>query len=368
MRITNGNPKRDGFRLVAEFEKHQHCYIIWPERTDNWREGGKAAQKVYTEVATAISKFEPVVMLVSSKQYQNARQQLPSQIKVIEMSNNDAWVRDYAPLFVKNEVGQVRGVDFRFNAWGGLLDGLYFPWDQDDLIAEKICELEGMDYYRLKDFILEGCAIHTDGEGTLITTEECLLSEGRNPQYTKSEIEQVLKEYCNVQQVIWLKRGVYFDETNGHIDNILNFVKPGVIVLTWSDDPEDLLYEICREWDEILSNQVDAQGRNFEIHKMIYPNSVFITKEESEGIDMINGTYPRLPGDQLSATYVNYYTANGGIIYPTFDDPNDQNAKKILQGLYSDCEVIGVPAREIALGGGNIHCITCSVPVRNQTF
>ncbi len=362
MKLKESTPKKDRFRLIAEFSENQACYMIWPERSDNWRGGGKLAQGVYAKVAEAIHRFEPVVMLVSKNQYKNARKKLSPTIKVIEMSNNDAWIRDFGPLFVQNEQGVIRGVDFRFNAWGGLLDGLYFPWDQDDLIAEKVCEIEGIDYYKIAKFILEGCSIHTDGEGTLITTEECLLSEGRNPDYSQKEIEAVLTEYCNVEKIIWLKQGIYFDETNGHVDNILNFVRPGVIVLTWTDDPEDLLYKICREWEQVLSTTTDAQGRTLEIHKLAYPDSVFITKEESEAIDMAHGTYPRLVGDRLSATYVNYYTAKGAIIFPTFDNPNDKKAKEKLQALYPEKEIIGIEAREIVLGGGNIHCITQGIP------
>ncbi|TLG76780.1 agmatine deiminase [Culicoidibacter larvae] len=366
MKIMERNPRLDGFSVVAEFEEHEQCYMMWPERTDNWREGGKPAQLTYAAVAEAIAEFEPVTMLVSPEQYQHARFILSDKIRVIEMSYNDAWIRDFGPMYVKNDQGDIRAVDWRFNAWGGLLDGLYFPWDKDDQVAEKICDIEHIDFYYIKKFILEGCSVHFDGQGTLITTEECLLSEGRNPDYSKAEIEEMLKTYCNVDKVIWLKRGVYFDETNGHIDNILNFVRPGVIVLTWSDDEDDLQYEISRECYEILSNARDAQGRQFEIHKINYPNSVFITKEESEGIDMVNGTYPRLTGDRLSATYVNYYTANGGIIFPTFDDPNDEHAKRMFEQLYPDYKVIGIPAREILLGGGNIHCITQGVPKRKK--
>lgn len=362
MKLTTSNPKEDGFFAPGEFDPHEETYLIWPERADNWRNGGKPAQAAYAAVAKAIALFEPVTMLVSAKQYKNVRQSLPEKIRVLEMSNNDAWIKDYGPIYVTNEKGEVRGVDWRFNAWGGLLDGLYFPWDQDDLIAEKLCEFNRIDYYSLKEFILEGCSIHLDGDGTLYTTEEVLLSEGRNGKLSKEEIETILKSYCNVEKIIWLKQGFFLDETNGDIDNMLNVVRPGELVLTWTDDPEDPQYEISKAAYEQLKNETDAKGRKLTIHKMLMPEPMYITTEESQGVDPVNGMLPRFPGDRLTASYVSYYTANGGIIYPLFNDKNDQAAGALLETLYPDRKIIGVPAREILLGGGNIHCIAQSIP------
>lgn len=362
MKLTTSNPKEDGFWAPAEYERHEETYMIWPERADNWRNGGKPAQKAYAAVAKAIAQFEPVTMLVSAKQYKNARQLLPNSIRVMEMSNNDAWIKDYGPIYVVNKNGKVRGVDWRFNAWGGLLDGLYFPWDQDDLIAEKLCEFKRLDYYSLEDFVLEGCSVHLDGEGTLYTTEEVLLSEGRNENYSKEEIEAILIDYFNVEKIIWLKQGYFLDETNGDIDNMINIVRPGELVLTWTEDPEDPQYEISKAAYEQLRQETDAKGRKLVIHKMVMPEPIYITTEESEGVDPVNGMLPRFPGDRLTASYVSYYTANGGIVYPIFNDKNDHKAQKLLEKLYPDRKVVGVPAREILLGGGNIHCIAQSIP------
>ncbi|WP_088838812.1 agmatine deiminase [Listeria sp. ILCC792] len=362
-KLKHETPNENGFFMPGEFEEHEGCLMIWPERTDNWRLGGKPAQKSYRDVAVAISKFEPVTMFVSYEQYANARDMLPDNIRVIEMSNNDAWMRDYGPIFLVNEARtKMRAVDFRFNAWGGLLDGLYFPWEKDDQMARKISDLFGIDYYFLDKFVLEGCSVHVDGDGTLITTEECLLSEGRNPHLSKAEIEDVLKTYFNVSKVIWLSHGFYLDETNGHIDNIVNFAAPGEIVLSWTDDKNDPQYEVSRECFQLLANETDAKGRKFHIHKLYCPTPMYITREESEGVDAIKGTIPRQPGDRLAASYVNYYTANGGIIFPLFDDENDIAARELLQTLYPTRKIIGIPAREILLGGGNIHCITEQIP------
>lgn len=362
MKRLNSTPKQDGFRMPGEFEHHAGCYMIWPERPDNWRLGAKPAQQVFTKVANTIGKYEPITMIVSKNQYQNARGMLNDYVRVVEMSNDDSWCRDCGATFVINDKGDVRGVDWAFNAWGGLVDGLYFPWDQDDKIAQKMCELERVDSYRLDNFILEGGSIHVDGEGTVMTTEETLLSEGRNSHMTKEEIEKTLLEYLNCEKMLWIPRGIYNDETNGHVDNICNFVKPGVVVLAWTDDENDPQYEISKEAYDYLSSQTDAKGRKLEIHKLHVPSPVLITKAESLGVDAIDGTLPRKEGDRLAASYVNYYTGNGFVAVPVFNDPKDQDAVNLLQKLYPDRKIEPIYAREILLGGGNIHCITQQLP------
>lgn len=361
MKTYQTSPKADGFRMPGEFEQHDGCWMIWPERQDNWRLGAKPAQAVFAKVAEAIARFEPMTVCVSQAQYNNARHMLADNIRVVEMSNDDSWIRDCGPTYVVNE-NEVRGIDWTFNAWGGLEDGLYFPWDKDDMVARKVCEISGHDRYRYDDFILEGGSIHVDGEGTLITTEECLLSEGRNSDLTREEIEDVLKESLNLEKIIWLPLGIYNDETNGHVDNIMHYVAPGKVVLAWTEDKNDPQYEICQTAYEILSNETDAKGRKIEVVKLLLPANILITKEESEGVDTVDGTLPRVEGDRLAASYANFYIANGGIIVPIFDDPNDSKAIETLQSVFPDREIVGIYAREILLGGGNIHCITQQQP------
>lgn len=349
--------------MPGEFEKHEGCWIIWPQRPDNWRMGGKPAQHVFVEVAKAINQFEPVTVVVNEDQYENCRGMVPPEIRVIEMSNDDAWIRDCGATFVVNdETGEVRGVDWRFNAWGGLYDGLYFPWDKDDEVARKMCDIERKACYRLENFVLEGGSIHTDGEGTIMVTEECLLSEGRNPDMTKEEITQMLCDYMGGEKVLWLKRGIYLDETNGHVDNICCFVKPGKVLLAWTDDKNDPQYEISKENLDYLESETDAKGRKIEVVKMYVPSPVLITKEEEAGVDAVDGTLPRLEGDRLAASYVNFYIANGGIVLPAFGDPNDERALKTIQECFPDRKVVQLYAREILLGGGNVHCITQQQP------
>ncbi len=360
----NTKPKHDGYRMPGEFEPHKQTWMVWPERTDNWRLGAKPAQKAFVEVAQAISHYEKVTVVVSAAQYENARHLLPDDVRVVEMSNDDAWMRDTGATFVVNDKGGVRGVDWEFNAWGGLVDGLYFPWDQDDKVAQKMCEIEEIDSYRTEGFVLEGGSIHTDGEGTLIVTEACLLSEGRNPHMSKEAIEEMLRDYLGVEKIIWLKNGIYLDETNEHVDNIVHYAAPGVVTLAWTDDENDPQYPLSKAAYEVLANTTDAKGRKLEIHKLHIPSTVEITEEESKGVDAVEGTLPREEGDRQAASYANYYICNDAVIYPTFgDETYDQKAKEVLQKVFPDRDVVGVYAREIILGGGNIHCITQQQPL-----
>ncbi|MDR3360619.1 MAG: agmatine deiminase [Bifidobacteriaceae bacterium] len=356
-------PVEDGFHMPGEFEPHDGCWLLWPERPDNWRLGAKPAQAAFAEVARAIAEFEPVTVGVSAAQYDNAVNQLGAKIRVVEISNNDSWVRDCGPTFVKNaQTGEIRGVDWVFNAWGGLHDGLYFPWDKDDQVARKICEIERIASYRVDGFVLEGGSIHSDGEGTVYTTEECLLSPGRNPELTKAQIEDKLRQHIGAEKVIWLKRGIFLDETNGHVDNICCPVKPGAVLLAWTDDESDPQHAISRENLEILLGERDARGREIEVVKLRLPQPILITAEESQGVDAVEGTLPRVEGDRLAASYVNFYIANGAIVAPSFGDPADKAAVDTLATAFPGRKIVTVPAREILLGGGNIHCITQQQP------
>lgn len=362
MRILKSTPASDGFRMPAEYEPHEGCIIIWPERSDSWQFGAYAARKAFIKVASAIAESENVTVCASAQQYNNAREALPPHIRVVEMSSNDAWARDVAPTFVKNSDGDIRGIDWYFNAWGGLNDGLYFPWDKDNAMAKKLCDLYNYDVYDAQDFVLEGGSIHVDGAGTAMVTEACLLSEGRNPDMTKEEITDKLKQYLNVQKVIWLKSGIYNDETNEHIDNICAFTSPGNVVLAWTDDEDDPQYPMSKSCLDILSHETDAAGRPIKVHKLPLPKPVCMTTEECEGLDNMDFEPTRDSGERLAASYVNFYIANGAIIMPGFNDTNDEPAKKILEGLFPDRKVIQIYARDILIGGGNIHCITQQIP------
>lgn len=354
-------PAADGFHMPGEFEPHSGSWMLWPERPSNWRCGAKPAQEAFAAVATAIAIGEPVSVGVSRAQFVHARSMLPDAIRVIELSSNDAWMRDVGPTFVVNGSGEVRGVDWMFNAWGGLVDGLYFPWDQDDLVARKVLEIERRQRYRAP-FVLEGGGIHVDGEGTLITTEECLLNPGRNPQLDAGQMEILLHEYLGVTTVIWLGKGVINDEVDGHVDNLCCFARPGEVVLTWTDDKRDPQYRVSLDAYERLMSARDARGRRLKIHKLQQPGPLFRTHAETRSIDTVDGTIARRAGERLAGSYVNFHMGNSTIVMPLLDAKRDRAAAKTLARIFPERRVIGVQAREILLGGGNIHCITQQVP------
>ena len=362
-RIKKTSPKQDGYRMPGEFEPQERVYMIWPERTDNWRGGAKPAQEAYANVAKAISRFTPVTMLVNRDQYANARARLPREIKVLEMSSNDAWCRDCGPTFLINDKGERRACDWTFNAWGGLVDGLYFPWDADDAIAEKICELEDIDSYRLDDFVLEGGSFHVDGEGTVLTTEMCLLSEGRNCHMSKSVIEAKLKEYLGCDKVLWLKDGIDPDETNGHVDDVACFVRPGEVACIYTENKSDPFYKVAQDNYKALCEMTDAKGRKLKVRKVCTPSKLVLL-EGAETIDRVAGTVPRKNGEICIASYLNYLVTNNGVIVPQYDDENDKLALAQLKEIYPDKEVVGVKNIEIVFGGGNIHCITQQLPAK----
>ncbi len=372
-RIYNSTPKQDGFRMPGEFEPQDHIFMIWPQRTDNWRQGAKPAQRAFTEVAKAIAKHTPVTMLVNNSQYANARARLPENIRVVEMSSDDSWCRDCGPTFVVNdETGEIRGVDWIFNAWGGLKDGLYFPWANDDAMAQKICDLQGIDSYRTDadscpaglDFILEGGSIHVDGEGTLITTEMCLLNpdSGRNyPDLDKEQIEMMLKEYLNLEKIIWIKDGIDPYETNGHIDDVACYIRPGEVACIWTEDENHPFYAAAQAAYKTLSEATDAKGRKLKVWKMCMTKEPCYLKD-ADSIDTATGAIPREEGEISIASYMNFLITNNAIILPQYGDENDALAVQQAQEMFPGYTIEPVMTTEVAYGGGNIHCITQQQP------
>jgi agmatine deiminase len=354
-------PAADGFRMPAEWEPHSGCWMAWPERPDNWRDGAAPAQAAFAAVASAIAVSEPVTMAVSDARFEAARAALPDTVRVVEASTDDAWMRDVGPTFVLGPGGERRGVDWIFNAWGGHEGGLYSPWDRDDRVAAKVLETEGAARYRAP-FVLEGGAIHVDGEGTVLTTEQCLLNRNRNPELGREAIEAALHAYLGTEKVVWLGEGVYEDETDGHVDNLACFARPGVVLLTWVDDPGDPQHAISRDAEERLAAATDARGRALEVIRVPAPGPLTIDAAEAAGVEPVEGTQPRRAGDRMAASYVNFYLGNSRIVYPLLDPARDAEAGEILTAAFPEREVLGVAAREILLGGGNVHCITQQVP------
>lgn len=359
--VLSGHPRADGYRMPAEWEPHDGCYLVWPERPDTWRDGGKPAQAAWVRLAEAIASSEPVTVLASARQWHNARGRLPSYVRVVEATTDDAWVRDSGPSFVTDGDGGLRAVDWRFNAWGGLRGGLFFPWDSDDVLGQKIAELEGADCYQ-PPLVMEGGSFDVDGEGTALTTSECLLNPNRNPELTQDEIERYLVDYVGLEKVVWIPRGVYLDETDGHVDNMARFVAPGVVVLTWTHDTSDPQYERSAEALEVLRSASDARGRSLEVVLLHQPGPLSIAPHEAAGVDVVQGTAPRPAGERMAGSYVNAYIGNEVVVVPVFDDPHDEPALATYGALFPGRRVVPVPGREILLGGGNVHCVTQQVP------
>ena len=354
-------PAADGFWMPGEFEPHAGTWMLWPERPDNWRDRAAPARRAFAAVARAIARFEPVTVGASAAHFDGAREMLPPHIRVVELSHDDAWARDVAPTFVVNEDGGVRGVDWRFNAWGGDHGGLYSLWDQDERVARKVLEIEGRDRYAAR-LINEGGAVHVDGAGTVLVTEECLLNKNRNPELSQKQIEKALRDYLGVSTVIWLGKGVFNDETDGHIDELAAFVRPGEVVLTWTDDERDPQHAISKDAWERLNDARDARGRRLKVHKLPMPGPLYMTAQEAKGLVARAGTKQRPAGERLAGSYVNFYAANGGIVMPLLDPRTDRAAAARLRRLFPKRRIVGVPTREVLLGGGNIHCITQQVP------
>lgn len=361
MRTLRSTPAADGFRMPSELDRHAGCWMLWPERPDNWREAAEPAQGAFAGLAAAIARFEPVTVGVSAAQFDRARARLAPEVRLVEMSHDDCWMRDVGPTFVVNASGERRGVDWRFNAWGGRRGGLYFPWDQDERVARKVLEIELCDRYAAP-FVNEGGAIHVDGEGTVLVTEQCLLDPFRNGRVRRSRMESLLAAYLGAEKIVWLGEGVVNDETRGHIDNLACVVRPGLVALTWTDDRRDPQHAVSSDALERLLDERDARGRRFEVVKLPMPGPLRMTAREARGVVAREGTRPRRAGERLAGSYVNFYPANGAIIMPLIDRRTDRQAAAQLKRVFPDRRVVGVPSRELLLGGGNIHCLTQQLP------
>jgi agmatine deiminase len=343
--------------MPAEWGPHERCWMIWPERPDNWRDDALPAQHAFGAVAEAIGRYEPVTMLVSSVQLDAARAALPPSVDVLALPSDDAWARDIGPSFVTNAAGPLRGIDWRFNAWAGL----YSPWIDDDRLAAALCQHLDLPCYRAP-FVLEGGAIHVDGEGTVLVTEACLLDQARNPGVTRAMMDAWLRDYLGAETVIWLGQGIPDDETGGHIDNLACFAAPGQVLLAWCDDPADPHHAVSRDAEARLLAARDARGRSIDIMKLPMPAPMFITETEASGVRRGSSTMLRHAGARLAASYVNFFIANGAVIAPAFGAETDDAAAAILAGAFPGRDIVMLPAREILLGGGNIHCITQQQP------
>lgn len=338
-------PKNQGFYMPAEWSPHQRTFLSWPMITSMSfpEEYEHVCKHYYAELAKAIAEFEPVIVIVDPDDEEQVRELIQDKnIDFLNIPHDDAWLRDNGPTFVVNNEGDIAGINWLFNAWGQK----YSRWDLDNEVASRI-----LYYYDIKrfdaPFVLEGGSIHSDGEGTLLTTEECLLNPNRNPGLTKEQIEKNLNQYLGINKVIWLKRGLFGDETDGHVDNVACFAAPGKILFQVCNDSQDENCDITQENFQILSEATDAKGRRFEIIQIQQPSKV-VYKD-----------------NRLTLSYLNFYFVNGGIILPVFgSEAKETNklAEQILRDTFPDRRIRRIDGMPIIKEGGNVHCTTQQMP------
>ncbi|MEF3302434.1 agmatine deiminase family protein [Paenibacillus sp. GYB003] len=334
------------YSMPAEWAKHERTFLSWPVRQSMvYPDHYERVAEGYAQIAEAIAEFEPVTVIANPDDAERIRGRFAgTSVDVLTIPHNDAWFRDNGPTFVVREGGGVAGINWRFNAWGGK----YAPWDLDDAVAPKVLEHYGVERFDAP-LVMEGGSLHVDGEGTLLTTEECLLNPNRNPDMTREQIEDALKRYLNVSKVIWLKRGLSGDETDGHVDNIACFAAPGKVLMQVCSDPEDDNYAITQENLRVLAEATDAKGRKLEVVPIEQPPMA--TYEDS----------------RLTLSYLNFYFVNGGIILPVFGGAaarTDRLAEQTLQALYPERRIRTVDGMAIIREGGNVHCTTQQMPAR----
>ncbi|MDX6664063.1 MAG: agmatine deiminase [Solirubrobacteraceae bacterium] len=322
--------------MPAEWAPHERTLMAWPCRTELWEGLLDEARGEHAGVANAVAAFEPVTMVANpGEQAAQARAACGAGVEVLELPIDDSWLRDSGPIFVAGDGGERVGVHFRFNAWGGR----FTPFDSDEAAGGELARRYG-DAVVDVPFVLEGGSIGVDGAGTLITTEECLLHPNRNPSMSRDEIEAGLCEHLGVHTVVWLEHGLVEDrDTDGHVDLIAAFTKPG----------EELL-------------QAGAPGSEDE-------RRMEVNRERLEAAGLAVRRLEVLPhvevaGEQIAVSHMNFYLCNGAIVVPLSGQDTDGEALRVIGEAYPDHEVVGVPGAVLAFGGGGPHCITQQVPAR----
>jgi agmatine deiminase len=349
------SPRLKGFRMPAEWDTHEATWMGWPHNSTDWPGKFAAIPWVYGEIVRKIAPGELVRIIVNSQVHEaRARRVLDSigvdltRVEFFQFPTNRGWTRDFGPMFVKREARQneVAIVRFRFNAWAK-----YRDWKKDDGVPERAARALSCKLFRARikdrDVVLEGGAIDVNGRGTLITTEECLLDQrvqARNPNLSREDIERVLRDYLGARNVIWLGRGIEGDDTHGHVDDICRFVNGRTVVACREKDPRDYNYKALEENFERLQSGRLEDGSKIEVVGLPMPAPL------------------TFKGRRLPASYANFYFANGAVLVPTFNDPNDRLALGTLSALITDRPVVGVHAVDLVWGLGTIHCMTQQQP------
>ncbi len=319
--------------MPAEWAPHERTLMGWPARADMWEAHFAQAKADYAEIANAIAAFEPVLMAASPAQAEEARAACGEGVEVVPIALDDSWVRDSGPIFVTGE-GRRVGVDFGFNAWGEK----FHPYADDAAFAARVLAHLGEERVEAP-LILEGGSIAVDGEGTLLTTEQCLLHPSRNPERSREEIEAALVEFLGVARVVWLGQGLVEDhDTDGHVDNVAAFLGPGRVLIQTVEDESNPNWAASRE------NVERARTAGLEV------------------VELPLLPYVEHDGPPTVVPYTNFYVCNGAVIVPLGGAETDADALARLASLWPEREVIGVPGTTLALGGGGVHCITQQVP------
>lgn len=325
--------------MPAEWSPHERCWMAWPCRAELWSDGLEAARTSYAEVARTIADFEPVTIAVRPEDAADAAARCGPGIEILPVCINDSWMRDTGPTFIVDAQGCVAGINWRFNAWGEN----HRRYEDDAKLAARM--LDGLAFRRFDaPFVLEGGAIHCDGEGTVIATESVLLNPNRGPVRPREEMEQSLAQWLGARTVIWLPQGLVGDETDGHVDNVACFVAPGRVLALMAPDRDDPNHDVLDANRKILESAVDAQGRRLEV----------IPLEQSTPIDANGRPSP--------ASYVNLYVANAGVVMPIFVHARDEAAVETVATAFPNRRIVPVDGRPILRGGGGIHCITQQQP------
>jgi agmatine deiminase len=337
--MTARTPHDDGFIMPAEWQPHDRCFISWPCREQTWSGHFEEAKRAYLDVIKNVRRFEHVVVLADPSTAKEARSRLGKEIEILEIELDDSWIRDNGPIFLCDESDRVAVAKFGFNAWGNKLPS----FSKDDHVPITLAKHLRTRQY-VAPMILEGGAISVDGEGTLLTTEQCLLNANRNPNLTRSQTEHILALYLGVRRIIWLGKGVEDDMTDGHVDGVAGFAGPHLAIAACTKDPSDPNFYTLNENIERLESSTDAKGRSIEVIRLVQPRP-----REVDGIHITPG-------------YTNHYIANDGVIVPTYGISEDRIALETLRSVYPRREVIGVDCSYIEIGGGAVHCITQQKP------
>lgn len=346
----NSSPAIDGYQLTADFD-HTATLILFPFRKDVWKDVDNA-QKIHIDFIKKISQYERVYVGVRKKERDKIEAIKNNNIVVLELEQDDAWIRDSGPLFVKKH-NDIRMVKNGFNAWGGL----YSDWTHDAKITEELSTYFSCDYYE-NDFVLEGGNITTDGNGTAILVENCIANPNRNSR-SKEELEVALKSGLGLKNVIWLKQGFVNDETGGHVDNVCRFLPDGSIVISWTDDKDHPMYKRCRE----IERELVEQANYLKINKLVTPSAQYRKLDETIDCDEAK---KRLSDELLTASYINYYATEKAVFIPQFGVDEDKIAIQQFEEMFIHREIIPMYTREYILAGGGLHCLTLGVDFNKE--